>query len=138
MTHHLTPNTCVFVFGNPDLELDSLPLKILPDLRAALPTVDFIIKDPNEEWEAAEKIIILDTAVGIEQVTIFDNLENFRAAPRVSLHDFDALANLRLLWKLGKIKEIKIIAVPPDLDKKATLSEISDNVAAAIKHVERA
>ena len=43
---------------------------------------------------------------------VFDSLENFSAPPRVSLHDFDAYTNLKYLQKLGKIKKIKIIALP--------------------------
>ncbi len=102
----------ILIFGNPDLDFDSLPLRILPELKKRLPKVDFEIKDSNEEWETLENLIIIDTVLGIDKPTVFDDLENFSAPPRVSLHDFDAYTNLKYLQKLGKIKKIKIIGLP--------------------------
>lgn len=122
----------IFVFGNPDLPQDSLPLEILPELRKKFPEINFEVKDPNEEWDVPEELVVIDTAVGLKKITVFDSLEKFAATPRVTMHDFDALTNLRFLQKLGRLKKIKIIGIPPDLDKKATLAEISDSVAAAI------
>jgi Ni,Fe-hydrogenase maturation factor len=120
----------VFVFGNPDVAMDSLPIRILPELQKRLPNIEFIVQDPNEELalsEAPENIIILDTAVGISEVTVFDDLKKFATVPRVSMHDFDALTNLRYLQKLGKIKAVKIIAIPAE--NKATLPALADKVA---------
>ena len=114
MTYSLKPKTCVYVFGNPNLEMDSLPLKILSELKKQLPKVEFVVRDPNEESDFPEDLVVLDTAVGISEVTIFDSLEQFAQVPRVSMHDFDALTNLRYLQKLGKIKSVKIIGVPPE------------------------
>ncbi len=102
----------VFVFGNPDLDFDSLPLRILPELKKQLPKVNFEIKDPNEEWEFPEEFIVIDTVVNIDKPVVFENLENFSLPPRVSLHDFDVYTNLKYLQKLGKIKKIKIVGLP--------------------------
>jgi len=115
----------IFVFGNEDLEEDNLPLRILPKLQEKFPEIDFEIKDPNEEWEIPEELIILDTAVGIKEITIFDSLEKFSKAPRVGMHDFDALTNLRYLQKLGKIRKIKIIGIPSNLTKFSVLERVS-------------
>jgi len=111
----------VFVFGNPDLDFDSFPLRILPRLKKQLPKIDFEIKDPNEEWEVPEEIIIIDTVAGINKPTVFENLENFSAPPRVSAHDFDAYTNLKYLQKLGKIKKIKIIGLPSMISKNVAI-----------------
>ena len=116
----------IFVFGNVDLPEDSLPLKILPELQKRFPEIQFEIKDPNEEWETEEEIIVLDTAVGIKEITVFDNLEKFSKVPRVGMHDFDALTNLRYLWKLGKIKKIKIIGVPQNFEGSRAIQEMSN------------
>lgn len=124
----------VLIFGNPDLPEDSLPLKILPELRKLHPEISFKITDPNEEWDipalsstnVPEEITVIDTAIEINEITIFDTLEKFSPAPRVSLHDFDALANLRLLQKLGKIKKIKIIGIPPDYSNETALKELAE------------
>jgi hypothetical protein len=115
----------IFVFGNIDLKEDNLPLRILPQLQKRFPNVEFVVKDPNEEWDVPEEITVLDTAVGIKEVAVFDSLEKFGKVPRVGMHDFDALTNLRFLWKLGKIKKIKIIAIPPDLEEKEAIKKVS-------------
>lgn len=116
----------IFVFGNEDLEMDSLPLKILPKLKEKFSSLDFVVNDPNEEWEVPEEVWVLDTAVGIKNVTVFDSLDKFSKPPRVGMHDFDALTNLRYLWKLGKIKTIKIIAVPVNITESEALQKISE------------
>lgn len=102
----------IFVFGNPDVPKDSLPLKILPRLEQQFPAVQFRVVDPNEEWDAPEEMTVIDTVMGIDTVMILDGLEQFAAAPRVTMHDFDALAQLRYLQKLGKIKKVTVIGVP--------------------------
>lgn len=118
----------IFVFGNIDLEIDNLPLRILPELCNKFPEIEFVVKDPNEEWEVPEELIVLDTAVGIKEVTIFESLEKFSKVPRVGVHDFDALTNLRFLQKLGKIKKIKIIAVPQDMSEKEAITILDDRL----------
>ncbi len=107
----------VFVFGNPDLPMDSLPLRILPELRKRLPDIDFQVKDPNEEWDVPEELTVIDTVVGLKEPRVFDSLDAFSAAPRLTMHDFDAYANLRLLQKIGKIKIVVVIGLPTDMDE---------------------
>ncbi len=118
----------IFVFGNPDLEEDSLPLRILPQLCERFPDIDFQVKDPNEEWDIEGEMIILDTVFGIEDIKVFDDIKKFDTTPRVSMHDFDALANIRLLIKLGKIKAIKIIGVPPMMNEEDAFLHISESI----------
>ena len=38
----------IFIFGNEDLEVDSLPVKMLPELKEAYKEHEFIFQDPNE------------------------------------------------------------------------------------------
>jgi hypothetical protein len=115
----------IFVFGNEDLAGDSLPLRILPTLKQKFSKIEFVTVDPNEDFDYPKSVVVIDTAVDITDVTVFDGLDKFVAPPRVGMHDFDALTNLRLLWKLGKIKKIKIIAVPPQMGKSEALGKIS-------------
>jgi hypothetical protein len=120
----------VFVFGNEALDKDSLPLKILPKLRRALPDIEFETKDPNEEWDAPEELTVIDTVIGPKKVTVFSDLEGFTAAPRFSMHDFDALANLRYLKKLGKLKKITVIGIPPDMSEGEAIEAIKKAILA--------
>ena len=118
-------NKTIFIFGNPDLGYDSLPIKLIPQLKSAFPNISFELKDPNEEWEVPEDMTIIDTVINLKEVTIFNDLESFDATPRVSMHDFDALSNLRYLKKLGKLKSVKIIGVPKDINIKEALISVS-------------
>jgi len=115
----------IFIFGNIDLQNDSLPLRILPSLQEKFPKIQFEIKDPNEEWGVPEEVVIIDTVIGIKGMRVFDSLDKFLAVPRVSMHDFDALTNLRYMRKLGKIKKIKIIGLSPFLKEADALKKIS-------------
>ena len=121
----------VFVFGNSDLAADSLPLRILPRLQALLPSVDFRVADPNEEWDIPRQLVVVDTVVGISQVTVFEGLKKFSAAPRMTMHDFDALSNLRLLQKLNKLDDVTVVGVPPEMEETKTAAE----VAAALEKI---
>lgn len=114
----------IFIFGNPELAMDSLPLKILPELQKAFPAISFEVKDPNEEWDVPEELTIIDTVVGIKEVVVFDDLDAFAGAPQMTMHDFDALANLKYLKKLGKLKNIRIIGVPPDMEEKRAVESV--------------
>lgn len=129
MTKNLTPKLHfqkqVFVFGNIDIQNDSLPLRIMPKLQEKFPDIKFEIRDPNEEWDAPEEFVVIDTVIGIKGVKIFNTLDKFLSAPRVSMHDFDFLTNLQYLIKLGKIKKIKIIGMSPDMDEMEAIKKVS-------------
>lgn len=107
----------IFVFGNPDLLMDSLPIRLIPQLQPLFPDVEFVTLDPNEEWDIPRHMIIIDTVVGITEVTVFTNLDTFIRAPRITCHDFDAYANLLLMKKLGKIDGVTIVGVPAGADE---------------------
>ncbi|OGC70734.1 MAG: hypothetical protein A3D65_05775 [Candidatus Lloydbacteria bacterium RIFCSPHIGHO2_02_FULL_50_13] len=113
----------VFVFGNPDIATDALPLRILPRLSGHFPNIKFRVLDPNEEWDIPDPFIVIDTVVGLSDFRVFHSLEEFGAAPAVSVHDFDALFNLRYLAKLGKLKGLRVIGIPPDMPEEKAFSE---------------
>ena len=115
----------IFVFGNQDLEFDSLPLRILPELGRRFLKIIFEIKDPNEEFEVPDNLTIIDTVAGIDKVRIFNDLKYFASHSHVSLHDFDLFSHLCYLQKLGKLKTVRIIGVPMDADEKEALEEIA-------------
>lgn len=114
----------VFVFGNTDVEMDALPVQLIPELEKEFPDATFTVLDPNEEWDVPEHMVIIDTVVGIKDVTVFDSLSQFMRAPRLTCHDFDAYANLMLLKKLGKIDKVRIIGVPAGADATTALEAI--------------
>jgi hypothetical protein len=118
------PTKNIFIFGNPDLEADSLPLKIQARLEHTFPDISFEAKDPNEEWDVPEELTVIDTVLDLKEVTVFDGLDAFVGAPHMSMHDFDALANLRYLQKLGRLKKVTVIGVPADTNEEKAFIEI--------------
>ena len=118
----------IFVFGNPDLEMDSLPFKLMPKLAEAFPSMRFELKDPNEEWDVPEEMVVIDAVIDLEKVTIFNDLESFDASPHLSMHDFDALSNLKYLKKLGKLKKITIIGVPVGITEEEAFENITKRI----------
>jgi hypothetical protein len=121
-----------FVFGNPDVSMDSLPLRILPRLRKLYPDVEFEAKDPNEEWDVgpiSEALTIIDTAVGIKETTVFYDLKRFARPPHLGMHDFDALTNLRYMMKLGKIKNITVVGIPAEMGEDEAIEGIKKAAA---------
>ena len=121
-----------FVFGNSLVPEDSAPYKILPFLKAKFSRIDFIVVDPNEDWSEGEKNLnIIDTVLGLSEVILFDSLDHFwEQRQKVSLHDYDLLSELRFLKKLQKIKEVKIIGLPPKFKTallQKAVSEIIEN-----------
>lgn len=111
----------IYIFGNPDLENDSLPLRILPELKRYFPKLRFCVMDPNEEWGAPEMLVIIDSVLGIKEPAVFDDLRCFSDSPRVTLHDFDVIAQLRWLDKLGRLGETRIIGLPAEMTEGRAL-----------------
>lgn len=85
------------------------------------PDTNFIHADPNEDWEVEEFVTVIDTVINTKEPIVLNSLEALSDAPRISMHDFDALAQLKLLMKLGRIKRVKILGLPPNLDETEAL-----------------
>lgn len=115
----------VFVFGNPLVEKDSLPLKLLAKLRKHFPDIEFVSADPTEMLEYNNDIWIMDAADGIEDVTILDDISKFDLPARFSVHDYDLALDLQLLEKIGKLRKVKIIAIPALMSKEEALKKVA-------------
>jgi Ni,Fe-hydrogenase maturation factor len=118
----------IYVFGNPLVKEDSLPLKILPDLKKLFPQIKFQIVDPNENFppKGEKDLIILDTVIGIKKPMILDPADFIKKKKTpVSPHDYDLLFHLFLLKKTKKINEVLIIGVPQNFNKN-TIDIIPD------------
>jgi hypothetical protein len=124
----------ISIFGNPDLETDNLPVKLLPKLRERFPKLEFNVEDPNEldipeitEWT------IIDTVVGIGQVKLLitDDLKKI-PKNRVSMHGFDLGTHLFWLEKIKPGMEIKIIGIPPTISENEAVEGISKILASLL------
>ena len=90
----------IYMFGNPLVKEDSLPLKILPDLKKSFPEIEFEVVDPNENFPPANErdLTILDTVQGIKEPKLFglNDLIKIQKSPN-SPHDYDLGMHLLLL-----------------------------------------
>lgn len=105
----------IYVFGNPLVQEDSIPLQILPELKKKFSQVEFIVTDPNENFppEGEKNLVIIDTVKGISKPEILDlgDFDQKKETP-ISPHDYDLLFHLLLLIKMKKIESVKIIGIP--------------------------
>jgi len=105
----------IYIFGNPLLPNDSLPIKWKGRLRKAFPGIIFELADPNENFPriGERNLTILDTVIGIKEPIVLD-LDDFQKNKNspVTPHDYDLLFHLLLLKKLKKIDSAKIIGLP--------------------------
>ena len=115
----------IYIFGNPLLPFDNLPIKLLPQLKYQFPSIEFIISDPNENIKPINKeLTIIDTVAGIDQVTVFRDLDKIQLDKIYSPHDLDLGFNLKLLQKIGKLEKVTIFGVPQNIEKEKILKQL--------------
>ncbi|MEA3322629.1 MAG: hypothetical protein U9Q12_00215 [Patescibacteria group bacterium] len=118
----------IYIFGNPLLKYDNTPLKLQTALQNTFANIDFIEIDPNENLRPMNgKLTIIDTVADIDNVIIIDNMDDIDSIernPNYSLHDLDLGFTLKLLKKIGTLKEILIFGVPQNITKQDALDQL--------------
>lgn len=115
----------IYIFGNEILEFDNLPILLKPELEKSFPDYSFIVADPNENLKPINKeLVIIDSVVDIEKVTIFTDVEKIENTPKYSMHDFDLGFNLKLLKKIGKLEKVIIYGVPMKIKKQVAFKQL--------------
>lgn len=124
----------IYIFGNPLLPFDNLPLKLTPELKKQFPEIDFIIIDPNENLKSENKeLIIIDTIVDIGKVTVFKDLNRIKTEKIYSAHDLDLAFNLKILEKIGELKKVTIFGIPQNIEKSEVLKQLTDSIKEYLK-----
>jgi len=121
--------TVVLCFGNEFVEMDKLPIILYRELKGKIPNVNFILCDSLNEildYVNYERVFILDTVIGIKDVSIIDDLELLKERKIYTLHDFDLSLYLKLVNKIKKIKNLKIIGIPMSYDKEEAKEKIKN------------
>lgn len=115
----------ILVFGNPLVDEDSLPLRLIPDLKKKFPEIEFKEFDSVEELQnEGRNLTIIDTVKGIDKVQIIDDIESFELNKIYSLHDFDLGYNLKLMKKAGMIDSVIILGTPIQKDEQRIFKEL--------------
>lgn len=116
----------IYIFGNPLLSFDNLPLRILPKLKKKFPQINFRTLDPNENIKPKDgKLFLIDTVIGIPEVTIINDLNCLKTDNRYTLHDLDLAFHLKLLHKIGQLKKVTIFGVPPEMSEPEALAQLT-------------
>lgn len=122
-------NKKIYIFGNPLLKEDSLPIKLAPELQKKFPEIDFVVTDPNENLKPENsELYIIDTVRGIKKVEIITDLNKIQLNRIYSAHDFDLGFNLKLLQKIGKLNKVVIFGVPSKTKKQKALEQIASKI----------
>jgi Ni,Fe-hydrogenase maturation factor len=122
-------NMKILVVGNPLVPEDSIPVRLLPDLRKAFPKFEFEEIDGVENIEdEGRDLVIIDSATTIKKVEIITDLDSIRLEKIYTMHDFDLGITLKLLKKMGKIDSVLIFAVPQKYPMKKALAELIEKL----------
>lgn len=120
----------VYYCGNELVSEDRAVVRLIPKLQETFPEYAFIHLDPTEGIPEDSTLVILDTVIGIEEVTVFDSLYRFTVPPRFTVHDYDLLHDLQILVKLRKIESFYVIGVPANINDTHVA-----NIIEVVKHV---
>jgi len=115
----------IYIFGNPLLDFDNVPIKILEQLQKEFPNINFIIQDPNENLHpAGGELIIIDTVTGPPDVVVINDIDKIERTDSCSMHDLDLAFNLKLLQKIGELKKLTIFGVPMGMGEDEVLKKL--------------
>ena len=123
----------IYCFGNPLLKEDSLPFLLIPQLRKEFPLIYFVEANSPDDIEEQEEILILDTAKGITNATVLNDIDALCSNRTCSLHDFDLGMTLKLMQKMGKLRKIKIFCIPIGYNKAKAFAELKGLIEAEMK-----
>lgn len=116
--------TKIYVFGNPDLDEDSVAIKVSNQIIAQMSgdDLEFVFVKPNEDvpFAGQDLVVIMDAVEGIDEPKIFseNDLDKLVLAPRFSAHEYDLGMQLKYLRKIGQIKKVRIVGLPMSGDVK--------------------
>jgi hypothetical protein len=109
----------VYVFGNPDQQIDNLAFTVAKHISKIYPQIKFVNVSPNADLPFAGKksAIILDTVAGIDKVTTISDsdLDKLITQTSTSAHDYDLGFQLKYLKKLDLLPTLTIICIPQNL-----------------------
>lgn len=114
----------IYIFGNPLVKEDSLPLKLIDKLRKKFPSIEFKEFDSVEDLELEKELNIIDTVKGIKKVELIEDIDKIITDKIYSMHDFDLGYNLKLMKKMKMIDKVRIFGIPADFNEEKAFLEI--------------
>jgi len=115
-----------YVFGNPLVREDNLPLKLIGKLKKKFPSLEFKEFDTVEDLDFEKELNIIDTVKGIKKVELIEDIDKIITNKIYSMHDFDLGYNLKLLKKLKMIDKVRILGIPMKIDEEEAFRELKE------------
>jgi Ni,Fe-hydrogenase maturation factor len=114
----------IYVFGNPLVKEDSLPLRLIDKLKKEFPSLQFKEFDTVEDLELEKELNIIDAVKGINKVELIEDIDKIITDKIYSLHDFDLGYNLKLLKKMKMIDKVRIFGIPMKINEKEAFEQL--------------
>lgn len=103
---------------------------LLPRLRKRFPSVGFLKYGPSVELEEeGPDLLVLDSVKGAEEVGLIDDLDSL--SPGRALAASEMMMTLRIMVKIGSLKSVRMIAVPPGIG----VDEAFEGISRAIQSI---
>ncbi len=118
----------IYCVGNDAVSQDAIAVCLIPYLSKAFPDLTIIQIDPTENFTPEPNSMLIDAVEGIQEVTLFDDIDAFVSTTRVSVHEYDIGLHLQLLKKLHKLPPLLIIGLP----QQAKPEDVLDDVVALV------
>lgn len=120
----------IYFLGNNHFKNDKIADNIISQLKKKFPALAFQHLDPTDEFPIEKHLVLLDTIINTNKVVVLKDIEKIVASPMVSVHDMDLGMSLKLAQKMGNIKDVTIIGLPPKKNK-----QVIDELISIIKHL---
>jgi Ni,Fe-hydrogenase maturation factor len=118
-------NRVLLVFGNEYFEGDNLAVNVAKELDLDNIAVERCYSvDDLFNYYCYEKILVMDVVKGIDRVMLVEDINKIKEHKLYSLHDFDLGFFLKLMKRLGNLKELKIIGIPQKGDRNKIKEEV--------------
>lgn len=113
----------ILCYGNPFIREDNLAVRLASILK--IEGYEFIPSDnPQDVINHSDAYAIMDVTFGITEIKVLEDFTKLKPKNMASLHDFDLSFFLKLMHETGKIKEMKIIALPAKMDINEAAEEL--------------
>ena len=105
----------VLCFGSEDVNGDEIAFSVCKELVGNIDGVRFVRCDTPMDvvgYSATENLYIVDAVRGLDEVSVFESINDFRRTKSVTAHDNDLGMLLRVLVEIRMLPDVKIIGIP--------------------------
>ena len=117
----------VLCFGSEGFEGDDLAFAVCQELVGYSDDIQFVKCDTPMDilgYAGGKDLYILDAIKGIDKVSLFDSVDNFRRSKSVTVHDQDLGLMLKILLEMNMLPDVMIIGIPIGSNADTAVEEV--------------